>query len=266
MPLRKIANPEDVACAMAFLASHRAAGHITGECISVDGGMEGRLIWKEPGVSDVLKHHGPTSNAEIPSSPAHPKQGHSAVMSPPPKRKVQVALSVDFDAISGLLGTGKDDANNKADYSQGFFAGDIGVTRLVRLFTKHKVADKVTWFLPGHSMETFPEATKLIKDSGCEIALHGYSHEVRQSNLLWELFLINIQGAYQMTEQQEKDVLEKCIDLATKLTGKKPVGYRAPLYQIRESTMKLLVEHGFSYGVFIGITYTKLGFSTIPLN
>ena len=58
------------------------------------------------------------------------------------------------------------------------------------------------------------------------------------------------QGAYQMTEQQERDVLEKCIDLATKLTGNKPVGYRAPLYQIRESTIKLLVQHGFSYGAF----------------
>lgn len=231
VPLRKIANPEDVACAMAFLASHRAAGHISGECISVDGGMEGRLIWKEPEVSDLVKHHESTSTAATSSSVAQPEIGPPAAKPPPPKRKVQVALSVDFDAISGLLGTGKDDANNKADYSQGFFAGNVGVTRLVKLFKKYEVADKVTWFLPGHSMETFPEATKAIKDSGCEIALHGYSHE----------------GAYQMTEQQEKDVLEKCIDLATKLTGKKPVGYRAPLYQIRESTIKLLVEQGFSY-------------------
>lgn len=45
--LKKIAKPEDVARAMAFLASHRAAGHISGECLSIDGGMEGRVIWKE---------------------------------------------------------------------------------------------------------------------------------------------------------------------------------------------------------------------------
>lgn len=179
MPLRKIAQPEDVACAMAFLASHRAAGHISGECISVDGGMEGRLIWKEPEVLDVVKHRESTSNAATSSSATQRKQGPVAAMPSPPKRKVQVALSVDFDAISGLLGTGKDDANNKADYSQGFFAGNVGVTRLVKVFKKHDVADKVTWFLPGHSMETFPEATKAIKDSGCEIGLHGYSHEVR---------------------------------------------------------------------------------------
>lgn len=177
VPLRKIAKPEDVARAMAFLASHRAAGHISGECISVDGGMEGRIIWKEP-VLDVVKQHASTPNAATQSLVAQPQQGSSAPVPLPATRKVQVALSVDFDAISGLLGTGKDDANNKADYSQGFFAGNIGVTRLLKLFKKYDIADKVTWFLPGHSMETFPEATNAIKDSGCEIALHGYSHEV----------------------------------------------------------------------------------------
>jgi NAD(P)-dependent dehydrogenase (short-subunit alcohol dehydrogenase family) len=47
VPLRKIAQPEDVARTVAFLASHRAAGHMSGECLSVDGGMEGRIVWRE---------------------------------------------------------------------------------------------------------------------------------------------------------------------------------------------------------------------------
>lgn len=41
----------------------------------------------------------------------------------------------------------------------------------------------------------------------------------------------------------------KCIELATKTTGKRPVGYRAPLYRIRESTYALLEEQGFLYGM-----------------
>jgi NAD(P)-dependent dehydrogenase (short-subunit alcohol dehydrogenase family) len=45
--LRKIAQPEDVARMVAFLASHRAAGHVSGQCLSVDGGMEGRVVWRE---------------------------------------------------------------------------------------------------------------------------------------------------------------------------------------------------------------------------
>jgi 3-oxoacyl-[acyl-carrier protein] reductase len=45
MPLRKVATTEDVAAAIVFLSSSRAAGHLTGETITVAGGMEGRLLW-----------------------------------------------------------------------------------------------------------------------------------------------------------------------------------------------------------------------------
>ncbi|KAL8710534.1 MAG: hypothetical protein Q9220_004967 [cf. Caloplaca sp. 1 TL-2023] len=220
--LRKIAKPEDVARAMAFLASHRAAGHISGECLSVDGGMEGRLIWKENEVVNTSKH---TEQISAPTPVPQPLTSKKS------RHRVRVALSVDFDAISAHLGTGKHPDNNMADYSAGIFAGKVGAPRLVRLFKKLGVADKMTWFIPGHSMETFPAEVKQVVDSGCEIGLHGYSHE----------------GAYQMTEQQEEDVLRKCIDLATNLTGKKPIGYRAPLYQIRETTIPLLEKYGFEY-------------------
>jgi 3-oxoacyl-[acyl-carrier protein] reductase len=44
MPLRKVALTEDIARAVVFLLSDRAAGHITGEVVTVAGGMEGRLL------------------------------------------------------------------------------------------------------------------------------------------------------------------------------------------------------------------------------
>jgi 3-oxoacyl-[acyl-carrier protein] reductase len=44
MPLRKVARTEDIARTVAFLLSDRAAGHITGEVVTVAGGMEGRLL------------------------------------------------------------------------------------------------------------------------------------------------------------------------------------------------------------------------------
>jgi peptidoglycan/xylan/chitin deacetylase (PgdA/CDA1 family) len=82
-------------------------------------------------------------------------------------------------------------------------------------------------------MESFPEQTKAIVDSGAEIGCHGYAHE----------------GASQLTETQERDVIERCVQLATKLTGKKPLGWRAPLYQLREHTARVLEERGFLYGI-----------------
>ncbi len=44
MPLKKIAQVEDVASIVGFLLSEKAAGHISGETIMVHGGMEGRVL------------------------------------------------------------------------------------------------------------------------------------------------------------------------------------------------------------------------------
>ena len=44
MPLRRVADPRDIAHAVAFLSSGVAAGHITGEVLTISGGMEGRVL------------------------------------------------------------------------------------------------------------------------------------------------------------------------------------------------------------------------------
>jgi 3-oxoacyl-[acyl-carrier protein] reductase len=44
MALRKVATTDDVARAVAFLLSPAAAGHVTGQVVTVAGGMEGRLL------------------------------------------------------------------------------------------------------------------------------------------------------------------------------------------------------------------------------
>ena len=43
-PIKRIARPEDVAGSVLFLASDRLAGLISGEVVTVAGGMEGRLL------------------------------------------------------------------------------------------------------------------------------------------------------------------------------------------------------------------------------
>ena len=48
MPLRKVATPDDVAAQVVGLASERLSGHVTGELVTVAGGMEGRVVHPEP--------------------------------------------------------------------------------------------------------------------------------------------------------------------------------------------------------------------------
>jgi hypothetical protein len=93
-------------------------------------------------------------------------------------KKAMCALGIHVDAVAGWLGTyGGEDSIY--DISCGLFAGEVGSQRLLDLLKKHNL--KSTWFIPGHSIETFPKQMAEVVKAGHEIALHGYSHEVHFS-------------------------------------------------------------------------------------
>lgn len=48
-PVKKLGRPADVAAQVAVLASPRLSGHVSGVNVSVDGGMEGRLLFPPEG-------------------------------------------------------------------------------------------------------------------------------------------------------------------------------------------------------------------------
>jgi 3-oxoacyl-[acyl-carrier protein] reductase len=48
MALRKVAQPEDVAWQVVVLASPTLSGHVTGQIVTVAGGMEGRVVHDDP--------------------------------------------------------------------------------------------------------------------------------------------------------------------------------------------------------------------------
>lgn len=47
MPLRKVGRAEDVARVVVALASDRVSGHVTGQVVTVAGGMEGRVLHED---------------------------------------------------------------------------------------------------------------------------------------------------------------------------------------------------------------------------
>jgi 3-oxoacyl-[acyl-carrier protein] reductase len=46
IPLRKVARAHDVAMAVVYLSSGHLAGHVSGQVLTVSGGMEGRLLYE----------------------------------------------------------------------------------------------------------------------------------------------------------------------------------------------------------------------------
>ncbi len=143
-------------------------------------------------------------------------------------KEILCAFGIDVDAVAGWLGSyGGEDSPD--DISRGMFAGEVGMPRLVNLFKRLGV--KTTWFIPGHSIETFPEQTAMVVEAGHEIGIHGYSHE----------------NPISMTPEQEEAVLDKCIDLVAKVSGRRPTGYVAPWWEFSPVTNELLLKKGIKY-------------------
>ncbi|KGJ77580.1 hypothetical protein GY21_07335 [Cryobacterium roopkundense] len=144
------------------------------------------------------------------------------------KKDIQIAFGVDVDAVAGMLGSyGGEDS--PCDISRGMFSGEVGGPRLIRLFDKYDLP--ATWFVPGHSIETFPELTKMIVAAGHEIGVHGYSHE----------------NPIAMTREQETSILDRSIDLIESVSGKRPTGYVAPWWEFSSVTNEILLERGIKY-------------------
>ena len=169
-------------------------------------------------------------------------------------KEILVAYGVDVDAVAGWLGSYGGE-NSPDDISRGLFAGEVGTPRLLDLFARHDL--KTTWFIPGHSIETFPSETQLVVDGGHEIGIHGYSHE----------------NPIAMTREQETAILDKCIDLVEEVSGKRPTGYVAPWWEFSNVTNELLLERGIKYDhslmhkdfhpyyVRVGDSWTKIDYA-----
>lgn len=136
-----------------------------------------------------------------------------------------VCLTFDFDAISLWLARSM---TSPTPISRGEF-GAVGAMRLVELLKRHHISS--TWFIPGHTLETYPEICNQIFHAGHEIGHHGWTH-VAPNN---------------MKPEEEKQGLIRASESIKKLTGKYPLGYRSPSWDLSDQTVDLLLEHGFTY-------------------
>ena len=134
-------------------------------------------------------------------------------------------LSFDFDGPSLWI---MRKMTTATPVSRGEF-GAVAVPRILDLLARRGLP--VTFFIPGHTIETYPDVCRQIVDAGCEVGLHGYAHEM---NALQSL-------------SDERDAMARSIDLVESLIGRRPAGYRAPAGDLTVQTIQLLLENEIVY-------------------
>ncbi len=141
---------------------------------------------------------------------------------------IDVAIGVDADCVAGWLGSyGGEDS--PADLSRGLSAGNEGIPRMLELFETEDVT--TSWYVPGHTIETFRDEIEAVADAGHELGIHGYSHE----------------NPTDLTREQEDAIMEASIDLIKDITGERPAGHRASWWEFSENTPELVEKHDFLY-------------------
>ena len=142
-----------------------------------------------------------------------------------PNRAGHLCLSFDFDGPSLWV---MRKMTTPTPISRGEY-GAVVIPRILRLLEQRGLP--ATFFIPGHTIETHPDACRMIVDAGCEVGLHGYAHEL---NALQSL-------------DEERAAMGRSVELISTLTGTAPLGYRAPAGDPTEQTFDLLEEFGVVY-------------------
>lgn len=140
-----------------------------------------------------------------------------------------VCLTFDFDAVSIWVSTFKQ--TSASPVSRGEFGARVGVPRILDLLGRKRL--KATFFVPGHTAVSFPEAVRRIRDDGHEIAAHGYCHE----------------SPVALSPQEEAELLRRSVVKLQSVLGStfRPVGYRSPAWDLSESSIEILENEGFAY-------------------
>jgi peptidoglycan/xylan/chitin deacetylase (PgdA/CDA1 family) len=136
-----------------------------------------------------------------------------------------VCLTFDHDNASSAISRGQ---VTPTAISRGDF-GIPATERILKLLDSARLP--TTWFIPGHTIESYPSCVKRVFEAGHEIANHGWTHRVPAS----------------LGRDGEEQELVRGSAAIEALTGRKPRGYRSPAWDLSPHSVELLLKHGFVY-------------------
>ena len=146
----------------------------------------------------------------------------------PPGIRAAAAVTFDVDAESAVLAGAPTAARRLGVMTHQAYGPRTAVPRLLGLLATRQL--RATFFVPGYTAERWPDTVRAIRDAGHEIGHHGYLHEPLGAD-----------------EAAEERYLLRGLEALDAVTGVRPVGYRAPMWETSYHTPGLLARHGFRY-------------------
>ena len=141
-----------------------------------------------------------------------------------------VTLTFDIDGPSATLRRNPELADHPSAISMGEFGPRVGTKRILDLLDSHHI--DATFFIPGWVAERNQSIVKEVADRGHEIANHGYFHEPPSSL---------------GPSEDEGAILDLGSDILESITGRRPLGYRSPSWELSGDSLGLLHDRGFVY-------------------
>lgn len=139
------------------------------------------------------------------------------------------ALTFDLDAEAVALTADPNSRSRMGAMSHQAYGPLVGVPRILDMLDDHNV--KATFFVPGYTADCYPGVVRQVAERGHETAAHSYLHE-------------NMVG---MSRRTESTVIARGIDAVERAAGVRPVGYRAPMWEVNYHSPGVLVELGIAY-------------------
>ena len=136
-----------------------------------------------------------------------------------------VCLTFDLDNTSSAIAR---QMTTPTVLSRGDF-GVVGTERILKLLRQYDIQS--TWFIPGHTIETYPSCVASVFKAGHEIAHHGWTHRPPAS----------------LGREVEEQELVRGNETIKRLTGRYARGYRSPAWDLSSHSVELLLQHGFIY-------------------
>jgi peptidoglycan-N-acetylglucosamine deacetylase len=140
----------------------------------------------------------------------------------------RVAVSLNFDIDNETLWR---ETPLPVPLSEGEYGATTGLPRILDLLDRHQIP--ATFFIPAMSSILHPEMVpEILKRKRHEIGVHGWVHE--------ELPVVGDAG-------KEGQLITQSIEYLAKVTGKPPVGFRAPSWEFSPNTLDQILKAGFLY-------------------